>query len=96
MEDKSVKLLRLLSYTIASVFIHRKGLYDQGAQVCSSSSGHGHLVFGDSEGNVHLVNRMFEVSTFRAHELKVSLIHHIQNSSLLVTIGVSCCSNPHL
>ncbi|XP_059475193.1 vacuolar protein sorting-associated protein 11 homolog [Neocloeon triangulifer] len=59
----------------------------KGSQVTASSSGHSHLVFGDSDGFVHLVNRSFEATTYRAHEGRVGLVHNIQNSSLLITIG---------
>ncbi|XP_063243527.1 vacuolar protein sorting-associated protein 11 homolog isoform X2 [Bacillus rossius redtenbacheri] len=55
--------------------------------VTAATSGHGHLVFGDSEGNVHLVGRAFEVTTFRAYELRVVLAKQLRHSALLVTVG---------
>ena len=60
-----------------------------------STSGHGHLVFGDTEGNIHLVNRQFQVTTFRAYELNVTLAEQLHNIAFLVTIGVSVRSSPH-
>ncbi|CAB3388099.1 Hypothetical predicted protein [Cloeon dipterum] len=59
----------------------------KGSQITTSSSGHNNLVFGDAEGFVHLANRSFDVSTFRAHDGKVNCVHHIQHSSFLVTVG---------
>lgn len=57
------------------------------AKVSVSTSGHGHLVFGDTEGNIHVVNRQFQVTTFRAYELNVILAEQLHNIALLVTIG---------
>lgn len=55
----------------------------------ASSSGNGRLVFADSEGNIHLVNRTFNVTTINAFALRVCLVRMMQQSSLLVAIGVS-------
>nr|CAD7456680.1 unnamed protein product [Timema tahoe] len=52
-----------------------------------ATSGHGNLVFGDSEGNIHLVNRSFQVTTFRAYELNIILIEQLRHTALIVTIG---------
>ncbi|KAF4524978.1 hypothetical protein B566_EDAN011906 [Ephemera danica] len=57
------------------------------AKISSSSSGHGYLVLGDSKGNVHLVNRLFHVITFRAHEHKICLLQQLQHVGILVTVG---------
>lgn len=61
----------------------------QDAKVSVAASGHGHLVFGDSEGNIHLVSRSFQVTTFRAYELNVILAEQLHHIALLVTVGVS-------
>ncbi|KAJ4438460.1 hypothetical protein ANN_14405, partial [Periplaneta americana] len=57
------------------------------AKVSIATSGHGHLVFGDTEGNVHLVSRLFQVTTFRAYELNVTLAEQLHHIALLVTVG---------
>ncbi|KDR21303.1 Vacuolar protein sorting-associated protein 11-like protein [Zootermopsis nevadensis] len=57
------------------------------AKVSVATSGHGHLVFGDTEGNIHLVSRLFKVTTFRAYELNVMLAEQLCHIALLVTIG---------
>lgn len=57
------------------------------AKVSVATSGHGHLVFGDTEGNIHLVSRLFQVTTFRAYELNVQLAEQLRNIALLVTVG---------
>jgi len=61
----------------------------QDAKVTVATSGHGHLVFGDTEGNIHLVSRLFQVTTFRAYELNVTLAEQLHHVALLVTVGVS-------
>lgn len=55
----------------------------------ASSSGNGRLVFADSEGNIHLVNRAFDITTLNAFALRVCLVQMMQQSPLLVAIGVS-------
>lgn len=56
-------------------------------KITASTSGHGHLVFGDSEGNIHLVSRLFHVTSFRAHELTVNFAEQLRHSAVLVTVG---------
>ncbi|XP_076240073.1 vacuolar protein sorting 11 isoform X2 [Calliopsis andreniformis] len=57
------------------------------AQVTAATSGNGNLVFGDNMGNVHLVNRTYNVSTFRAYEITLTLAQQVQHSTFLFTIG---------
>lgn len=55
----------------------------------AATSGNGNLVFGDNTGNLHLVNRTYEVTTFRAYDLTLTLAQQVQHSTFLFTIGVS-------
>lgn len=55
----------------------------------AATSGNGNLVFGDNTGNVHLVNRTYDVTTFRAYEITLTLAQQVQHSTFLFTIGVS-------
>ncbi|XP_017759291.1 PREDICTED: vacuolar protein sorting-associated protein 11 homolog [Eufriesea mexicana] len=57
------------------------------AQVTAATSGNGNLVFGDNTGNLHLVNRAYEVTTFRAYDLTLTLAQQVQHSTFLFTIG---------
>ncbi|XP_029051219.2 vacuolar protein sorting-associated protein 11 homolog isoform X3 [Osmia bicornis bicornis] len=57
------------------------------AQVTAATSGNGNLVFGDNTGNVHLVNRTYDVTTFRAYEITLTLAQQVQHSTYLFTIG---------
>ncbi|PSN48268.1 hypothetical protein C0J52_03049, partial [Blattella germanica] len=41
----------------------------------------------NTEGNIHLVSRLFQVTTFRAYELNVTLLEQLRNIALLVSIG---------
>jgi len=60
----------------------------QDAQVAAATSGNGNLVFGDNIGNVHLINRLYEITTFRAYEITLILAQQVQHSTFLFTIGV--------
>ncbi|XP_063984513.1 vacuolar protein sorting-associated protein 11 homolog [Diachasmimorpha longicaudata] len=57
------------------------------ARVSASTSGNGNLVFGDDTGNIHVVKRTYQVSTFRAYEITVTLAEQVQHSTYLFTIG---------
>ncbi|XP_046814687.1 vacuolar protein sorting-associated protein 11 homolog [Vespa crabro] len=57
------------------------------ARVTAATSGNGHLVFGDNTGSVHLVNRTYDVNTFRAYEISLTLAQQVQHSTFLFTIG---------
>ncbi|XP_015430212.1 PREDICTED: vacuolar protein sorting-associated protein 11 homolog [Dufourea novaeangliae] len=57
------------------------------AQVTAATSGNGNLVFGDNIGNVHLVNGTYDVTTFRAYEITLTLAQQVQHSTFLFTIG---------
>lgn len=60
----------------------------QDAQVATATSGNGNLVLGDNTGNVHLINRAYEITTFRAYEITLVLAQQVQHSTFLFTIGV--------
>lgn len=60
----------------------------QDAQVAAATSGNGNLVLGDNTGNVHLINRTYEITTFRAYEITLVLAQQVQHSTFLFTIGV--------
>ncbi|XP_024946618.1 vacuolar protein sorting-associated protein 11 homolog isoform X2 [Cephus cinctus] len=57
------------------------------AKVTAATSGNGNLVFGDSTGNVRLVNRMYNVVSFKAYEDSLTLAQQVQHSTYLFTIG---------
>ncbi|XP_054007633.1 vacuolar protein sorting-associated protein 11 homolog isoform X2 [Hylaeus anthracinus] len=57
------------------------------AQVTVATSGNGNLVFGDNTGVVHIVNRTYDITTFRAYEITLTLAQQVQHSTLLFTIG---------
>ncbi|XP_012258670.2 vacuolar protein sorting-associated protein 11 homolog [Athalia rosae] len=57
------------------------------ARVTAATSGNGNLVFGDNTGNVHIVNRVYEITTFRAYEITLTLAQQVQHSTYLFTIG---------
>lgn len=61
----------------------------QDVRITASASGRGLLILADSDGNVHLVNRNFEISTFRAYDRNITIVEQGRQSPLLVTIGVS-------
>ncbi|XP_011503306.1 PREDICTED: vacuolar protein sorting-associated protein 11 homolog [Ceratosolen solmsi marchali] len=57
------------------------------ARIIAGTSGNGHLVFGDNNGNIHLVNRQYEITTFKAYETSLTAAQQVQNSIFLFTIG---------
>lgn len=61
----------------------------QDVRITASTSGRGLLILADSDGNVHLVNRNFEISTFRAYDRNITIVEQGRQSPLFVTIGVS-------
>ncbi|XP_076626733.1 vacuolar protein sorting 11 [Colletes latitarsis] len=56
-------------------------------EVTAATSGNSNLVFGDNNGMVHLVNRTYDVTSFRAYEITLTLVQLIQHSNFLFTIG---------
>ncbi|XP_011305315.1 vacuolar protein sorting-associated protein 11 homolog [Fopius arisanus] len=57
------------------------------ARVNASTSGNGNLIFGDDTGNIHVVKRTYQVSTFRGYEITLSLAEQVEHSTYLFTIG---------
>uniref|UniRef100_A0A069DXR3 Vacuolar protein sorting-associated protein 11 homolog n=1 Tax=Panstrongylus megistus TaxID=65343 RepID=A0A069DXR3_9HEMI len=65
------------------------------ARVTTCSSGYGLLILGDSSGNIHIVNKAFEIRTFHAYQLNITLVQQSRQSPYLVTIGEDECGiNP--
>ncbi|XP_018335224.1 vacuolar protein sorting-associated protein 11 homolog [Agrilus planipennis] len=52
-----------------------------------ATSGNNQAVLGDSCGQIHIITRFWQVTTFRAYEFKVSLAKQLRSSPLLVTVG---------
>ncbi|XP_076437584.1 vacuolar protein sorting-associated protein 11 homolog [Babylonia areolata] len=55
--------------------------------ISACTSGRGHLIIADFEGNVFFINRQLSLTTFKAYEIRVSHIHQMKQHNLLVTIG---------
>ncbi|KAF5277458.1 hypothetical protein FQA39_LY18488 [Lamprigera yunnana] len=76
-------------------FFDLKANIDQGriaelfkeSNIAIATSGNNEIVLGDSLGQIHLISRTWEITTFRAYELRVTLAQHLRNSNLLITIG---------
>lgn len=64
-------------------------IYFQDVTITATTSGRGSLILADSDGNVHVVNRAYEISTFRAYDRNISIVEQGRQSPFLVTIGVS-------
>ncbi len=60
----------------------------QDIDISATTCGRGQLVFGDHEGYVHMVDRQFQVSAFKAYMLRVSHIVQMKQHNIIVTIGV--------
>ncbi|KAJ8020828.1 Vacuolar protein sorting-associated protein 11-like [Holothuria leucospilota] len=61
------------------------GLKDIDITVCTS--GHGSIVFGDTEGTVHMLSRDLDVISFRAYELRVTHLYQLKQHNIIVSIG---------
>ncbi|XP_071442647.1 vacuolar protein sorting-associated protein 11 homolog isoform X2 [Hetaerina americana] len=59
----------------------------QDAKITAYTCGHGQIVIADSAGKVHLIDRVFKVSTFPAYVYSVDLCEQIRNAPLLITVG---------
>jgi len=55
--------------------------------VSACTSGRGQLVVSDFEGNIYLINRQMELTSFRAYELRVTHVTQLRQHSLIVTCG---------
>lgn len=64
------------------------------ARVTCTTHGFGFLILGDSSGNVHLIDKKFDIKTFRAYELNISLAEQCKLSPYLITIGEDEVGNP--
>lgn len=61
------------------------GLKDIDITTCTS--GHGSIVFGDTEGAVHMLNRDLDLISFRAYELRVSHLYQLKQHNIIVSVG---------
>ncbi|XP_060804733.1 vacuolar protein sorting-associated protein 11 homolog [Amyelois transitella] len=59
----------------------------QDTHVTVSTSGNGHVILGDVTGWAHLITRCWEVTSFKAYELTISLAQQLPHDPFLVTIG---------
>ncbi|KAK4874130.1 hypothetical protein RN001_013490 [Aquatica leii] len=57
------------------------------SDIVVATCGNNEIVLGDSLGQIHLLSRSWEVTSFRGYELRVTLAQHLRNSTLLITIG---------
>lgn len=59
----------------------------QDTNVTATTSGNGHVVLCDVTGWAHLISRSWEVTSFKAYELTVTLAQQLPHNPYLVTIG---------
>ncbi|XP_026736012.1 vacuolar protein sorting-associated protein 11 homolog [Trichoplusia ni] len=59
----------------------------QDTHVTATTSGNGHVVLCDVTGWAHLISRSWEVTSFKAYELTVTLAQQLSHDPYLVTIG---------
>ncbi|XP_067666114.1 vacuolar protein sorting-associated protein 11 homolog [Haliotis asinina] len=60
-------------------------LKDKNVSVCAS--GRGQLIVGDFDGNIYLINRQLQMSSFKGYEIRVSHLHQMKQHNILVSIG---------
>ncbi|XP_063625804.1 vacuolar protein sorting-associated protein 11 homolog [Cydia splendana] len=59
----------------------------QDTTITATTSGNSHVVLCDSTGWTHLVSRSWNITFFKAYELRVTLAQQLPHDPLLVTIG---------
>ncbi|XP_022822921.1 vacuolar protein sorting-associated protein 11 homolog [Spodoptera litura] len=59
----------------------------QDTHVTATTSGNGHVVLCDVTGWAHLISRSWEITSFKAYELTVTLAQQLPHDPYLVTIG---------
>ncbi|KJE89841.1 hypothetical protein CAOG_01266 [Capsaspora owczarzaki ATCC 30864] len=60
----------------------------QSMNISACTSGHGNLVFGDTDGLVHFVDRSYRITSFRAYEFQVTRLKQMKQQNILVTVGI--------
>ncbi|XP_052751117.1 vacuolar protein sorting-associated protein 11 homolog isoform X2 [Galleria mellonella] len=59
----------------------------QDTHVTVSTSGNGHVILGDVTGWAHIITRCWEITSFKAYELTISLAQQLPHDPFLVTVG---------
>ncbi|KAL0275277.1 UNVERIFIED_CONTAM: hypothetical protein PYX00_003181 [Menopon gallinae] len=65
-------------------------------QLTLATSGHGSFVLCDNEGSIHILNRNFKATSFRAYTINVALAEYVKHSPFLVTVGCDEAGVNHL
>ncbi|XP_061659657.1 vacuolar protein sorting-associated protein 11 homolog isoform X1 [Syngnathoides biaculeatus] len=61
--------------------------FDLPSGISACDSGRGHIVLGDISGNIWLLTRLMQLTTFQAYKLRVTHIYQLKQHSILVTVG---------
>jgi len=61
-----------------------------------STSGRGHLIFGDAKGVIRIFNREFNKQEFSAHSAEVIEVHQLKRSHILVSLGNELVGGPSI
>ena len=56
--------------------------------VTCSACGRGHILFGDSAGNIHKINHSFHVTSFQAFKCTVTHLVQLQSYNILAACGI--------
>ncbi|XP_062520596.1 vacuolar protein sorting-associated protein 11 homolog [Corticium candelabrum] len=59
-----------------------------------SSSGRGHMVFGDADGFIHFLHRNLQLTNFRAYQCRVSHLIQLKQHNMLISVGDDDESGP--
>eukprot|EP01137_Pigoraptor_chileana_P023996 Opistho-2@91225 len=59
----------------------------QSLDISASTSGRGFLVFGDTSGSIHLVDRTFAITSFKAYEIRVTHLLQAKQHGVLISVG---------
>ncbi|CAG0901913.1 unnamed protein product [Darwinula stevensoni] len=62
-------------------------IHTQTFRITSVTSGDGHVVLGDSGGNIHILDRSLSLVSFKAYNVEVSHVFQALDAPILVTVG---------
>jgi len=60
----------------------------QELDITCSTAGRGQILVGDRDGTVVILDKLLNMTAFRAHNISISHIHQLRQNTVLLTVGV--------
>ncbi|KAK3611536.1 hypothetical protein CHS0354_016470 [Potamilus streckersoni] len=55
--------------------------------ISSCASGRGQIVIADCEGMIYMINRKFQITSFKAYDIRVSHLYQLKQFNILLSVG---------